>query len=111
MTKENIKNLIELQMVFQNACENVCKHLVSLDIEFKHCYEFEIDTVDDQIVCKGYYTVKNESQDVYKAFPIEWLTYTNEQLDDYVSKKLAEQSDIFTLRGLADKYGYELVKL
>lgn len=111
MTKENIKNLVELQAEFQHACENVCKHLVSLDDDFKHCYEFEIDTVDDQIECRGYYTVMNESQDVYKAFPVELLTYTNEQLDDYVSKKLVEPSDMATLRKLADKYGYKIIKL
>lgn len=111
MTKENIKNLVELQTEFQNACENVCKHLASLDDDFKHCYEFEIDTVSDQIECRGYYTVMNESQDVYKAFPVEWLTYTNEQLDDFVSKKLVEKSDMATLRKLADKYGYKIIKL
>lgn len=111
MTKENIKNLVELQAEFQNACENVCKHLASLDNDFKHCYEFEIDTVSDQVECRGYYTVMNESQDVYKTFHVELLTYTNEQLDDLVGKKLAEQSDMVTLRKLADKYGYKIVKL
>ena len=111
MTKENIKNLVELQAEFQDACENVCKHLVSLDNDFKHCYEFEISAVSDQVECQGYYTVMNESQDVYKTFPVELLTYTNEQLDDYVSEKLAEQSDMTTLKKLADKYGYKIIKL
>jgi hypothetical protein len=110
MTKENIKNLVELQAEFQDACENVCKHLRSLDDDFKHCYEFEIDTVSDQVECRGYYTVMNESQDVYKAFPVELITYTNEQLDDYVSKKLVGQSEMATLRKLADKYGYKIIK-
>ena len=114
MTKENIKNLVELQAEFQNACENVCKHLVSLKDNFKHCYEFEMDTalgIDGQVTCRGYYTVMNESQDVYEVFPVELLTYTNDQLDDFVSKKLVEQSDMATLRKLADKYGYKIVKL
>lgn len=110
MKTESIKKLLELQTEFQDACENVCKHLVSLDNEFKHCYEFEIDNANDQIVCRGYYSVRNESQDVYKVFPIEWITYTNEQLDDLVTKKLIEQSDMTTLRKLADKYGYKIIK-
>ena len=111
MKKENIKNLVELQAEFQNACENVCKHLVSLDNDFKHCYEFEIDTVSDQIECRGYYTVMNESQDVYKSFPVELLTYTNEELADYVSTELEKNADINTLKTLANKYGYEIIKL
>lgn len=111
MTKENIKNLVELQAEFQDACENVCKHLRQLDDDFKHCYEFEISAVSDQIECRGYCTVMNESQDVYEVFPVELLTYTNEQLDDFVSKKLVEKSDMATLRKLADKYGYKIIKL
>ena len=111
MTKENIKILVELQAEFQNACENVCKHLVSLDNDFKHCYKFEIDDVDDQVECRGYYTVMNESQDVYKSFPVELLTYTNEQLDDYVSAELAKKADINTLKTLANKCGYKIIKL
>lgn len=111
MKTENIEKLVELQTEFQDACENVCKHLVSLDSDFKHCYEFEIDNANNQIACRGYYTVRNESQDVYEVFPMELLTYTNEQLDDYVTKKLVEQSDMTTLRELADKYGYKIIKL
>lgn len=111
MKAESIKKLLELQTEFQDACENVCKHLVSLDNDFKHCYQFKIDTIDNQIVCQGYYTVMNESQDVYKEFPLEWITYTNEQLDELVTKKLVEKSDMTTLRELADKYGYKIIKL
>lgn len=111
MNKESIKKLLELQIEFKDACENVCKHLVSLDSDFKHCHEFNIDTIDNQIECQGHYTVMNESQYVYKAFPLEWITYTNEQLDELVTKKLVEQSDMKTLRELADKYGYKIIKL
>ena len=111
MAKENIKKLVELQAEFQNACENVCKHLIALDDDYKHCYEFDIDDVDDQVVCRGYRTVMNESQDVYAAFSTEFLTYTNEELDDYVSTELSKKTDINTLKTLANKYGYKLLKL
>ena len=111
MTKENIKNLLELQAEFQNACEKVCKHLIALNDDYKHCYQFEIDDVADQVVCRGYYTVMNESQEVYAIFPTELLTYTNEELDDYVNTELAKKTDINTLKTLANKYGYKLLKL
>ena len=111
MKREDIDKLVALTTEFNEACENVCKHLIALNGDYKHCYEFEIDDVDDQVECRGYYTVMNESQDVYAAFPTEFLAYTNEELDDYVSTELAKKADINTLKTLADKYGYKIIKL
>lgn len=109
MKREDIDKLVELTNEFNDACTNVCKHLMVLNDDYKHCYEFEIDHIDTQIECRGYYTVMNESQDVYAAFPTELLTYTNEELDEYVNKEMEKKTDINTLKRLADKYGYELI--
>ena len=86
MTREDIDKLVVLTNEFNEACENVCKHLRLLNEDYEHCYEFEIDDANNNVVCRGYYTVMNESQDVYAEFPTELLTYTNEELDDYVEE-------------------------
>lgn len=111
MKIEDIDKLVTLTKEFNDECVNVCKHLISLNNDYKHCYEFEIDDVDGQVECRGYYTVMNESQDVYAAFPIGLLTYTNEELDNYVSTELEKKANINTLKTLANKYGYKIVKL
>lgn len=111
MKREDIDKLVVLTNEFNEACENVCKHLRLLNEDYKHCYEFEIDDVSNHVVCRGYYTVMNESQDAYAEFPTELLTYTNKELDDYVSAELAKKADINTLKTLANKYGYKIIKL
>lgn len=110
MKREDIEKMVALTNEFQDTCENVCKHLSVLCTDYKHCYEFEINDITDQIECRGYYTVRNESQDVYGTFPSELLTYTNEELDDYVSDELTKKSEVDALKKLAEKYGYQIVK-
>lgn len=111
MKREDIDKLVVLTNEFNEACENVCKHLSILNEDYKHFYEFEIDNANNHVVCRGYYTVMNESQDVYATFHTELLTYTDEELDDYVSAELAKNADINTLKTLANKYGYKIIKL
>jgi len=91
MTSNEIKQLELLLNNFKNTCLNICKQLILLDYDYTYCYKFTL--YNDEVCCEGYYTAMNESEDITLFFPKELLTFTFDELENYVNKKLKEKEE------------------
>ena len=91
MTKEEFKQYSELQEKFDKDVERVVGFLKEIDVNMKFVDDFQlIDT--NQVQTHGWeYWKFQGSEEHYGYFDAEMLTWTDEQLQEYVDKKIKER--------------------
>ena len=91
MTKEEFKQYSELQEKFDEDVKRVVSFLKELDEDMRFVDEFQlIDT--NQVKTHGWeYWAYQGSEEHYGYFDAEMLTWTDEQLREYVDKKIKER--------------------
>jgi len=122
MTKEEIKQYRELDEKFNKECNRVARHLVRFNYDYNYVTDWEIYDEEEihgwgDCYSRGCYMgVEN----VY--FDAELLTYTDEELDNYVNDLINENAkkeeekrrmteeekrnkELATLKRLKEKYG------
>ena len=93
MTKEEFKQYSELQEKFAKDVFRVVGFLKEIDSDLKFVSEFQLD--GDGIKTHGWeYGMYQYSEEHYSWFDAEMLTWTNEQLREYVDKKIKERESV-----------------
>lgn len=89
-TKEELKNFLWDYNKFEYICEDICKELSRWDESFKFMDEFSID--DKSVKCEGdEYWSYGGHEHYIDYFDVELLTYSKDELKEYVDKKVAER--------------------
>ena len=90
MTQEQIKQLVELQNIFEERCSEVTNILVKMDkyynTSFSCCDTFRID--GEVVCCEGDEYWKYGGHEHYADyFDTKLLSMTNEEIEKYVEEK------------------------
>ncbi len=93
MTQEELNLMETLNEKFQKECDHVAKVLTVLDDEYKYAdsaWSLNHGTAQSHgdICSRGCYM-----ETVYPEFDINLLTYTDEQLQEYIKQKQQEKDD------------------
>jgi len=89
-TKEELKQFIWDNSKFNYICKNICKELSRWDDCFKFMDQFTIQ--DKNVCCDGdEYWSYGGHEHYTDYFDIELLTYSKDELKEYVDKKVAER--------------------
>lgn len=89
-TKEELNQFIWDNSKFNYICKNICKELSRYDDTFRFMNKFTIE--DKKVCCDGDEYWSYGGHEHYKDyFDIELLTYSKEELKEYVDKKVAER--------------------
>ena len=91
MTQEQVKQLAELQNIFEERCSEVTKILGKMDkyydTGFSCCDKFRIDGED--VCCEGdeYWQYGGYEQHV-EYFDVKFLTMSNKEIEKYVENEI-----------------------
>ena len=89
-TKEELNKFIWDNSKFNYICKNICKELSRYDDNFKFMNQFTIQ--DTNVCCDGdEYWSYGGHEHYTDYFDIELLTYSKEELKEYVDKKVTER--------------------
>ena len=89
-TKEELNQFIWDNSKFNYICKNICKELSRYNDNFKFMNQFTIE--DKEVCCDGdEYWSYGGHEHYTDYFDIELLTYSKEELKEYVDKKIAER--------------------
>lgn len=89
-TKEELNQFIWDNSKFNYICKNICKELSRYDDNFKFMNQFTIQ--DTNVCCDGdEYWSYGGHEHYTDYFDIELLTYSKEELKEYVDKKVTER--------------------
>ena len=93
MTKEELNTMETLNKKFQKECSHVASYLTELDSDFnhaEHAWALDCGTAKNygDIYSRGCYM-----ETVNPEFDVDLLTYTDEQLQEYVKKKQQEKNE------------------
>ena len=91
MTQEQVKQLAELQNIFEERCSEVTNILGKMDMYyntgFSCCDTFRID--GECVCCEGDEYWKYGGYEHYvEYFDVELLSMTNEEIEKYVEEKI-----------------------
>ena len=91
MTQEQVKQLAELQSIFEERCWDVTYILGKMDAYYKTgfscCDTFRLD--GECVCCEGdEYWQHGEHEHYVEYFDAELLSMTNEEIKKYVEKKI-----------------------
>ena len=90
MSKEEFKQYSELQVKFANDVMRVIGFLKEIDPDLKFVTEFQLDGGSVQTHGWEYWAFQG-SEEHYGGFDAEMLTGTDDQLREYVNKKIKER--------------------
>lgn len=87
MTNENIRLFLDLNKEFQNACIETCKILgkIKHNKNWEKLKDFEIDQKLNQVYGKLYNDCNSEYS--YMYFPLDYITFTSEEIEQNCKKK------------------------
>lgn len=89
-TKEELNQFIWDNSKFNYICKNICKELSRYNDNFKFMNQFTIE--DKEVCCDGdEYWSYGGHEHYTDYFDIELLTYSKEELKEYVDKKVIER--------------------
>lgn len=116
MTQEQLKQFEELNELFQNRCEIVCKLLEPLNKNYKYLDSFEIDA--NKVVGKGdeylgyggeyYHCISFPKEYLYKDDDIEDLVYI--EIVKRNKQRLEEEQNKKEIKLKREKEEYERLK-
>ena len=86
MTDEEVKTLESLYNEFLAKCKKICEELERLDGGYGHCDKFM--PMGDDVYCHGHEYWSYGFEEHEKSFPTILLTYTEEELKDFVDAHL-----------------------
>ena len=89
MTEEEVKTLESLYNEFLAKCKKICEELERLDGGYGHCDKFM--PMGDDVYCHGHEYWSYGFEEHEKSFPTILLTYTEEELKDYVDAHLLNE--------------------
>jgi len=108
MKKEELKQFLELHDKFGDACSDICNELRHYDNDFMYVDDFYID--EDSVRCEGdeYWSYGGHEHHT-KYFDIKLLTYSDDELKEYVSNLILEKNkkkeqELKELKRLKEKY-------
>ena len=88
MTKEEVKTLESLYDKFVTKCEKICEELDRVDGGYGHCDKFI--PMGHDVYCHGHeYWSYGGHEEHEKYFPTILLTYTEEEVKNYVDNLLS----------------------
>ena len=92
MKKEELKQFLKLYNKFENRCSFICRELSSWNEDFKFVDQFYIE--DNSVRCEGdeYWNFGGHEHHI-KYFDINLLTYSDDELKEYVSNLILEESE------------------
>ena len=93
MTQEELNLMETLNEKFQKECDHVAKVLTVLDNEYNHA-DHAWSLNDGMAQSHGdIYSRGCFMETVYPEFDVDLLTYTDEQLQEYIRKKQQEKDE------------------
>ena len=91
-TKEELNQFIWDNSKFNYICKNICKELSRYNDNFKFMNQFTIE--DKEVCCDGdEYWSYGGHEHYTDYFDIELLTYSKEELNDYVNALILKESE------------------
>ena len=91
-TKEELNQFIWNNSKFNCICKNICKELSRWNDVFKFMNQFSIE--DKKVCCDGDEYWRYGGHEHYTDyFDIELLTYSKEELDNYVNALILKESE------------------
>ena len=90
MKKEEIEEMMKLQEKFEKNCEKIASYFNRFNEDYNFIDNWEIDFVEHIAVGRGSNSCRGEWEDYCVAFDIKFLTYTEEELEDYTNSKIEE---------------------
>jgi len=105
MKKEELKQFLELHDKFEDTCSDICHELSNYDSNFIYAEDFYID--ENSVRCEGdeYWSYGGHEHHT-KYFDIKLLTYSNDELKEYVSNLILEENKK-KAKELAEKEQYK----
>jgi len=105
MKKEELKQFLKLRDKFEDACSDICNELRHYDNNFMYVDDFYID--EDSVRCEGdeYWSYGGHEHHT-KYFDIKLLTYSDDELKEYVSNLILEKNKKKE-KDLAEKEQYQ----
>jgi len=92
MTEEKVKEFENLYNEFLTKCKKVCEELQRLEGGYGYCNEFI--PMGDDVYCHGHeYWSYGGHQEHEKYFPTMLLTYTEEEVKNYVDNILTLEEE------------------
>ena len=102
MNKEELINFAKQYGAFQKRCEYIANIFAKYDINYKDVWlnhDWELDYSDEKDVTDQHIFIFNEA-DIYSrgvryetttvSFPLDILSYTDEQIEEYASKQFSK---------------------
>lgn len=116
MTQEQVTQFLELYTKFKRKCQVIADKLTRYDEDF--CYVDDFTISGNTVECSGSYTVMNEWNNAYGTFDTKLLTYSTEEIDNYVDlliekrnkEKALEEMEREKAKLEADRKVYERLK-
>lgn len=117
MTVDELHDYINLDDVFNKRCSEICEILRPLNLSYRYADTFEI--YDDYVGFTGdEYWAYGGHEEHSGEFPLKFIYTSNEEIEKYVSDKLAEKereqkriNDVLELEKLEkEKAEYERLK-
>ena len=91
MEKEKLNLYIKLAEEFEKRCNEICKMLIPLNLEYTHMDSFWIRR--DEVCCYGANWEYGELCDYWLDFPISYLTMDNKELQKLINEKVREKNE------------------
>lgn len=87
MTEKEVKTFESLYDKFVAKCNDICSELKRVERGYGYCNEFK--PMDDEVYCHGHeYWSYGGHEEYEKYFPKILLTYTKEEVKNYVDNRL-----------------------
>lgn len=96
MNKEDIKTYLELKKSLSTKAIYVCEKLGAISSNYKQTAAFEIESIDltddgEEVEITSVEYFHGESDYWFASFPSYLLSYTDEELEDYINQELEKQ--------------------
>ena len=96
MNKDDIKTYLELKERLNSKAIYVCEKLGTISSNYKQTASFEVESIDltengDNVEITSVEYFHGESDYWFASFPSYLLSYTDEELDEYINQELEKQ--------------------
>lgn len=96
MNKDDIKTYLELKERLHSKAIYVCEKLGAISSNYKQTASFEVESIDltengDNVEITSVEYFHGESDYWFASFPSYLLSYTDEELDEYINQELEKQ--------------------
>lgn len=88
MTKEETRQLFELQVKFEKRCEEVCSILKDLDVDYENLNYYIM--CEDEVIAIGH---NYDYEEVTLDFPASFLTSDDDVIREYVKNEKRRQEE------------------